>query len=72
MLEFYCYSHENLGILSIFSVQFYVNFLTVLYIFSYYQSLLQIRAHICNIIFMLFDILEIKITYEDSDQSRNV
>ena len=43
-----------------------------MYIFSLYQSLLQTRAHMCNILFIVFDILEIKITHEDSDQSRNV
>ena len=55
-----------------FSAQFDVNHLTVFYIFPHYQSLIQNRAHMCNILFIVFDILEMKITDEDSDQSRNV
>ena len=39
-----------LGILSMFSVQFYVNFLTV-FTFSHYQSLLKNRS-MCNILFI--------------------
>ena len=46
-------SQEALGILSMFSVQFYVHFLTVFYIFLHYQSLLQNRAHMCNILFIV-------------------
>ena len=34
-----------------------------------YQSLLQNRVHMCNILFTVFDTLEIKIINEDSDQS---
>ena len=55
-----------------FSVRFYVNFLTAFNIFSHHQSLVQNRAHMCNILFIVLDIIEIKITDEDSDQSRNV
>ena len=55
-----------------FSVQFYVNFLTAFHIFSDYQSLLQNSAYMCKILFIIFDILEIKITGEDFDQSQNV
>ena len=55
-----------------FSVQFYVNFLKIVYIFSHYQSLHQNRALMRNTLFIVFDILEIKITDEDSDLSRNV
>ena len=39
--------------LSMFSVQFYVNFLTIFFIFSHlphYQSLFRNRAHLCNIL----------------------
>ena len=32
----------------------------------------QIRAQMCNILFIVLNILEIKITNEDSDQSRKV
>ena len=47
------------------------NFMQNLSFFSHYQSLHQNRAEMCNIL-AIFYISEIKITDEDSDQSRNV
>ena len=41
-------------------------------VFVHYQSLHQNRAHMCNILATFFDILEINISDEDSDQNRNV
>ena len=41
--------------------------------FSHYQSLLQSRAHMFNILAIFFvDISEIKITDENSNRSQNV
>ena len=40
-------------------------------VFVHYQNLHQNRDHMCNNLATFFDILEIKITDEDFDQSRN-
>ena len=40
-------------ILSMFSVQFCVNCLRDFYIFSHYQSLLQKKVYMCNILFIV-------------------
>ena len=68
-----------LGNLSMFSVQIYVNFLTTFYTlknkFFYIFQIAKVYSKIgliCAIFIQSFDILEIKITGEDSDQSRNV
>ena len=42
-----------LGILSMFTVQFYINLIAVFYISSHCQSFLQNRAHVCNILFIV-------------------
>ena len=56
-------------------VSFRYNFMQTCFIYKFfvhYQSLQQNWTHMCNILATFFDILEIKITDEDSDQTRKV
>ena len=71
-LNFIVIPKEVLDTLSKFPVLFYVNFLTVFTFFHISKVYFQSRAHMCNILFIVLNILEIKITNEDSDQSQNV
>ena len=71
IIGFIVIAKEVLGILSMFSVQFYVNFLSVFYIFHITKVCSKIRL-ICKYFSYFLHILEIMITDKNSDQSRNV